>query len=170
MTVRPQKRGRKIAMSDEQRDAYLAEQRVARVGSLSADGAPHVTPLWFGWDGECLWLYSIVRAQRWADLVRDPRVSIVVDSGVEYLDLQGVEISGTAEVVGEAPRTGADNPELVEIEGIFARKYMGGEQMFHDGGHAWLRITPSKISSWDFTKLAAIYGGEQTADNPQTGG
>src|SRR5262245_8241749 len=131
--LKPQKRGRKIAMSDEARDAFLDAERVCRVASLGADGSPHATPLWFGWDGTYLWLYSIVRAQRWADLTRDPRVSIVVDTGVEYIELQGVEISGTVEVVGEVPRTGEPNDELVEIERIFARKYMGGQDvMFHD--------------------------------------
>src|SRR5437879_5205256 len=126
--LKPQKRGRKIAMSDEDRDAFLRAERVCRVASLGADGAPHATPLWYGWDGTNLWLYSIVRAQRWADLVRDPRVSVVVDVGVEYIELQGVEISGTVEVVGEVPRTGEPNDELVEIERICADKYMGGAQ------------------------------------------
>ena len=169
--LRPQKRGRRIAMSDEARDAFLAEQRVCRVATIGTDGHPHATALWFGWDGSNFWLYSITRAKRWADLMQDPRVSVVVDDGVEYLELRGVEITGNVEVVGEVPRTGLDNPELYAIERIFADKYMGGaEQMFHDGGHAWLRITPTKITSWDFSKLAAIFGGaEPTPDNPMTG-
>jgi hypothetical protein len=25
--------------------------------------------------------------------------------------------------------------------------------MFHDGRHAWLKLTPAKIASWDFRKL-----------------
>jgi hypothetical protein len=25
--------------------------------------------------------------------------------------------------------------------------------VFHDGRHAWLRVTPAKIASWDFRKL-----------------
>jgi hypothetical protein len=28
--------------------------------------------------------------------------------------------------------------------------------MIYDGRHAWLRITPAKIVSWDFRKLAAL--------------
>jgi hypothetical protein len=28
--------------------------------------------------------------------------------------------------------------------------------MIHDGRHAWLRITPAKITSWDFRKLASL--------------
>jgi hypothetical protein len=27
--------------------------------------------------------------------------------------------------------------------------------MVHDGRHAWLRVVPEKITSWDFRKLAA---------------
>jgi hypothetical protein len=44
-------------------------------------------------------------------------------------------------------------PELVEPEKLFARKYFGGEQMFHDGRHAWLRLRPHTVVSWDFRKL-----------------
>src|SRR5579859_516943 len=142
---RPQKRGRKIAMTPDERDAFLAEQRTCRVATIGLDG-PHATPLWFGWDGTHCWLYSIVRAQRWADLMRDPRIGITVDDGHDYLELRGVEITGRVEVVGEVPRTGEPNDELIAIETLFARKYMGGDQMFHDGGHAWLRVTPAKIA------------------------
>lgn len=154
--MRPQKRGRRIAMTDAERDAFLAAERTCRVATVGPDGAPHVTALWFGWDGTYLWIYSITRAQRWADLQRDPRIAVVIDAGVDYLELQGVEISGTVQVVGEVPRTGEPDAELADIERQFARKYMGGGEMFHDGQHAWLRITPTKIASWDFRKLAEL--------------
>lgn len=153
--LRPQKRGRRIAMSREELDAFLAAERTCRVATVGPDG-PHATPLWFGWDGSALWLNSLTRSKRWADLRRDPRISVVVDAGTEYQELRGVEISGTAEVVGEAPRTGAPEPALAEIEPLFARKYLGGDEMIHDGGHGWLRVTPTKISSWDFRKLAEL--------------
>jgi len=44
--LRPQKRGRKIAMSPEEIDAFLADQRTCRVATIGPDG-PHATPLWF---------------------------------------------------------------------------------------------------------------------------
>jgi PPOX class probable F420-dependent enzyme len=152
--VKEQRRGRKIAMSDEERDAFLSAQRTCRVATLSADGAPHVTPLWFAWDGTSLWLTSIVRSQRWTDLQRDSRVSVVVDAGDDYMELRGVELRGVAVPVGEAPRTGEPVPELETPEQLFADKYAGGT-VFHDGRHAWLRITPEKIVSWDFRKLGS---------------
>ena len=153
--VRPQRRGRKIAMTAVEIDGFLAAQRVCRVATVGADG-PHATPLWFGWDGTYLWLYSITRSQRWADLQQDPRIGVVIDAGGEYFDLHGVEITGTVEVVGEVPRTGEPNDALAEVEAQFARRNFGTDAMFHDGKHAWLRVTPGKIASWDFRKLAGL--------------
>jgi hypothetical protein len=156
--LRPQRKGRRIAMSVEERDAFLTEERTCRVATISPDG-PHATPLWYGWDGTHLWLYSIVKSQRWADLMRDPRIGITVDAGVEYTELRGVEITGTVEVVGAIPRTGDPDDQLTAVEFAFGNKYMdssGGGNMFHDGRHGWLRVTPKKINSWDFRKLADL--------------
>jgi hypothetical protein len=150
--VKAQRRGRRTAMSDVERDAFLAAERTCRVASLGADGSPHVTPLWFVWDGASLWLTSIVQSQRWRDLERDNRVSVVVDAGSGFLELRGVEMRGSATVVGEVPRTGEPVRALETPERLFADKYAGGD-LRHDGRHAWLRISPDKIVSWDFRKL-----------------
>jgi hypothetical protein len=152
--VKEQRRGNKIAMSDEERDAFLSSERTCRVASLGADGAPHVTPLWFVWDGKSLWLTSIVKSQRWTDLERDGRIGVVVDAGVDFMDLRGAEIRGAAVTVGEVPRTGQPVAELEQPERLFADKYAGG-RVHHDGRHAWLRVTPEKIVSWDFRKMQA---------------
>ena len=70
------------------------------------------------------------------------------------------------------PRTGEDPqpPELAEPERLMAAKYFAPPtpptapastaepEMVHDGRHAWLRITPLKMVSWDFRKLASLPG------------
>ena len=140
-------------MTPEERDSFLSAERTCRVATLGTDGSPHVTPLWFAWDGTSLWLTSIVNSQRWADLEKEPRVSVIVDAGHDYMELRGVEIRGLAIPVGEVPRTGESVAELDRPEQIFADKYAGGVT-HHDGRHAWLRIMPEKIVSWDFRKLA----------------
>ena len=150
-----QRRGRRIAMEVAERDAFLAEERTCRVATVGGDGAPHVTPLWFVWDGTALWLTSIVASQRWTDLQRDPRVSVGIDAGEDYMDLRGVEIRGSVAVVGDVPRNDTPVPELDVPERLFADKYTGGT-IVRDGRHAWLRITPDKIVSWDFRKLASL--------------
>jgi Pyridoxamine 5'-phosphate oxidase len=94
-------------------NAFLAEQRTCRVATASELG-PHLTPLWYLWDGTALWLTSIVSSQ---------------------------------------PRTGLPEPRLDEPERLSARKYAGGDVMHHDGRHAWLRLLPDKVASWDFRIL-----------------
>lgn len=152
--MREQRRGRRTAMAPEERETFLRDERTCRVASVGGDGSPHVTPLWFVWDGASLWLTSIVRSQRWTDLQRDGRVSVIVDTGHDFMELRGVEIKGRAEVVGEVPRTGEPNAELEVPERLFADKYAGG-RVHHDGRHAWLRVSPEKMVSWDFRKLVS---------------
>ena len=145
-----QRRGRSIAMTPAELDEFLAQERTCRVATSPRTAR---TSSRSGSSGRgALWLSSVVRSQRWADLIRDPRVAVVVDAGEEYHELRGAEIKGTAEPVGEVPRHGAGRA-LATPELLFARKYLGGDSMLHDGRHGWLRVTPGKITSWDFRKL-----------------
>ncbi len=174
-----------IAMSADELTSFLGEQRTCRFATTGPDG-PHVAPVWFVWDGQALWVYSLTRSQRWANLARDPRIAVVVDDGHHYHELRGVEVEGDAVMVGPVPRTGGEDqpaPELAEPERLMAAKYFdpasqaasqadGASQavgtapgMVHDGRHAWLRITPDKIVSWDFRKLATLPG-----RSPDSGG
>ena len=149
--MKEQRRGRRIAMSPDERDAFLQGERTCRLATLSP-GGPHLSALWFVWDGESFWVTSIVKSQRWTNIERDPHVSVLVDAGHGYGELCGVEIVGTAQPVGEVPRVGEPNEELAEPERLFGEKYSGGT-FHHDGRHAWLRIVPDKIVSWDFRKI-----------------
>jgi nitroimidazol reductase NimA-like FMN-containing flavoprotein (pyridoxamine 5'-phosphate oxidase superfamily) len=149
-----QNRGRRIAMTPAEVDAFLAEQRTCRIATVGVDG-PHATPLWFVWHGGALWLYSLVRSQRWTDLTRDPSIAALVDTGHDYDELRGVELRGRVTVVGETPRAGEPLAELVEPEKLFYRKYFNLDEPAHDGRHAWLRLDPDRIVSWDFRKIAA---------------
>ena len=154
--LRPQRRGRRIAMTDAERDEFLTGERTCRVATIGPDG-PHATPLWFLWLDGVLWLYSITRSQRWTDLQRDPRIGIVVDAGHDYLELRGVEITGTVDVVGEVPRTGEPHDQLPADRGACSRRSTSAATTCSTtSGTRWLRVMPAKISSWDFRKLADL--------------
>ncbi len=154
MSTVPQRRGRRIAMTPEERDAFLAAERTCRLATVGASGLPHVSPLWFVWDGRAMWISSLTRSRRYADLRANPAAAVVVDAGVEYAELRGVELGGRVEVVGEVPRTGLPCPELDEPERLMAAKYHGGgDGIPHDGRHAWLRLVPEREVSWDFRKI-----------------
>jgi Pyridoxamine 5'-phosphate oxidase len=153
--MQEQRRSRRVAMTPDELDVFLASERTCSVATVGPRG-PHVTALWFVWDGAALWLSSITRSQRWVDSQRDPRVAALVESGEDYFELRGVEITGRVEAVGEVPRTGEPVDALLEPERLFAAKYhAGASAMVHDGRHAWLRLTPDKIASWDFRKIGS---------------
>lgn len=154
-------RGAGISMTKEEIDLFLSAERTCRVATIGGDGSPHVAPLWFVWDGAFLWLNSVVRSRRWTDLQKDPRIAVVVDGGEQFTDLRGVEVRGTAVSVGDVPR--GSHPEVVArtvedellrgVELSFARKYAGRDEFTTDGRHAWLRVTPHSVRSWDFGKI-----------------
>lgn len=150
--LRPQRRRRSVAMTSGEIDDFLGSERTCRIATVN-EGDPHLSALWFVWDGEFLWLYSIIRSKRWKDVTADSRVSVLVDTGHEYSELRGVEIIGNAEPVGEVPSSGEPSAELERPEREFARKYFDSDQMPHDQRHAWLRIRPEKMTSWDFRKM-----------------
>ncbi|QFS90365.1 Pyridoxamine 5'-phosphate oxidase [Mycobacterium sp. THAF192] len=140
-------------MTTAEIDAFLSEQRTCRVATVSGTGQPHVTPLWFAWDGTAIWLYSIVDSQRWTDLTRDARVALVIDDGEHYGELRGVEIVGTAAAIGDVPRSGSPRADVSIPERLFSEKYFGADEFVSDGLHAWLRVNPVHLRSWNFRKL-----------------
>jgi PPOX class probable F420-dependent enzyme len=155
MTMKQQRRGNRIAMTSDELDDFLRAERTCRVATAGKDGAPHTSALWFVWDGKALWLNTIVKSQRWTNLERDPRVSVLVDAGEDYFELRGVELLGSIEPVGSAPRTAEPDAALEHTERLYGEKYSGGT-FVPDGRHAWVRLVPDKIVSWDFRKLASL--------------
>ena len=148
-----QRRGRRIAMTDPELDRFFAEERTCRLATVRPERGPHVTPLWFVWHDQAIWLNSLVGSQRWTDLQHDPRVAVLVDAGVDYQELRGAELIGRVEFVGEAPRIGNPLSELETPERLFAEKYRGTSTPVYDGKHGWLRLRPERVVSWDFRKM-----------------
>ena len=76
-----------------------AEERLAKshdywIGTVRADGRPHLMPVWGAWDGGALWFSSSLRSSKARNLAVDPRCSIATDNAWEPVVLEG-----TAEVV-----------------------------------------------------------------------
>ncbi len=141
-----QKRGRVIAMDKAELDEFLTNERTVRMATVNKHGQPHVTALWFVWDGEAMWVNSVVKSRRWADFEQRPDVSALVDAGHDYSELQGAELIGPVEIV-------ADDVDTDAIGRMFSQKYRGGEPFVQDKWHRWIRVVPTKVVSWDFRKL-----------------
>jgi PPOX class probable F420-dependent enzyme len=150
--MRAQRRGRRIAMTPEEVDDFLAQERTCRVATVNGDGSPHVSPLWFVWIDGALWLNSVVKSQRWVNLQRDPRISVIVDGGEAFTELRGVEMIGEASPVADVPRSATPDESVRAVEEHYGQKYLAGP-FVADGAHAWVRLVPTKVVSWDFRKM-----------------
>lgn len=136
-----------IAMTDDERAAYLAEQPTVRVATADAEGAPHVVPLWFVWHGGAMYLNSTLGNVTVENMERSGIASGVVDDGDAYDRLRGVTMAGQVERLGD---TAPD-----EVERTWSEKYLGGEELPYRRwrNRSWFRLVPERVVSWDFRKI-----------------
>jgi PPOX class probable F420-dependent enzyme len=85
-------------MTDEERLAFLDEEKTVIVASFGPRGWPHQMPLWFmPRDGE-VWVSTYGKSQKIRNLERDPRASLLVEGGDSYEELRGVLVEAEAEI------------------------------------------------------------------------
>jgi hypothetical protein len=107
---------------------------------------------------------SFSKSQKILNLRRDPGLTVLVERGLGYAELQGVMIRGTARLV--------DDPDYVlRIYGRLAAKYtmVGDEPVELDREaleaafgrfapkNTAVIVEPDRIVSWDHTKLGGAY-------------
>jgi len=154
-----------ITMTDAEIQTFLtAGAKVLQLATLGVDGAPHLAPMWFVMvDGKIV-LRSFTKSQKIVNLNRDPRLSVLVETGYAYTELQGVMIRGTARLV-------TDPEYVLEIyRGLAARYPMTGDTPVELDDEALeaafgrfapkntvVIVEPLTISSWDHTKLGGAY-------------
>lgn len=78
-----------------QLEAFLAEPRNIMVATIRRDGRPQVTPNWFYWDGTRFYVSTTKARQKYRNLLRDPRVQLVLDDCTGH---RTVLVDGSAEI------------------------------------------------------------------------
>jgi len=81
------KRRNQIQMNPDEIWKFIEERKSLQVATIGADGAPHLTTLWFVIvDGEIAF-ETFTKSQKIVNLKRDPRIAVLVEDGVKYNDL-----------------------------------------------------------------------------------
>jgi PPOX class probable F420-dependent enzyme len=157
--VSPSRRAEIVLTADEQAELLDAE-RVVVVSSLGPRGWPHSMPMWYVVrDGE-IWVWSFAKAQKVRNLERDPRATLLVETGHEYTELRGVQIEAEAELIRD--------PETVfEFGKQLTIRYAEGIESIEGDAAAGLqaqaakrvaiRFRPVRVASWDHRKLGGTY-------------
>ena len=128
---------------------FIDTHRVARLATADAGGAPHVVPICYVYDGECI--YSALdlkpkrvphhRLKRVRNVLANPRAALVIDDYSEDWErLAYVIVQGRAEVVH-------DEEESRRAEGLLRDKYPQYGELLEEGCTV-LRVVPDRIASW----------------------
>ena len=115
--------------------------------SIGADGYPHTVPIGFFRMGDEIYTGGRASTQRAKNIARDPRVSALFESGSSMEDIKGLLVQGDAEMVTD--------PAAVRILMKEAWQRRGAEGDAPDEpppGTAYIRITPKRYISWDYSK------------------
>ena len=87
----------KRAMLTKEQRRFLDAQRVIRLATADASGAPHLVPLCFAVDGETVYIAGDANAKRMRNVMQNPRVALLADHYVEDWSVIGyVLLFGTA--------------------------------------------------------------------------
>lgn len=65
-------------MTDEQRDEFLGEPRIAVLSTISAAGSPVSIPIWFEWDGNHARVFTGIDSPKIRRLQANPAASLLV--------------------------------------------------------------------------------------------
>lgn len=144
----------KIRMSPGEVDDFLHGRHSMAVATIGADGRPHVVAMWYGFLDGAPAFETYRKSQKVVNLLRDSRITCLIEDGDRYDRLRGVELIGTGTIIddGEALRTIARS--------LFERYDTGfgpdqGEEYinFMVAKRVAVRIDVDDVVSWDHRKI-----------------
>ena len=150
-----------IRMTEEELQAFLAEEKTVIAATNGHDGFPHLMPLWFVvWDGR-LWGWTYAKSQKARNLERDPRATLQVEAGLAYEELRGAMLR--CEV-----RLHRDPQVLERIALALVERYTGAQpDAVAAAQDAFRAQIPKRVGlefvetgrrvTWDHRKLGGVY-------------
>jgi PPOX class probable F420-dependent enzyme len=153
-------RREQIRMSDGEVRELLDSERVVIATSNGPRGWPHSMPLWYvPREGE-VWIWTYAKSQKVRNLERDPRATLLIETGHEYGELRGVMIEAEAvlhrdfeTVVGFAEELTlryAQGISSVEGDAKAALEAQAPKRVA-------IQFRPRRTATWDHRKLGGVY-------------
>jgi PPOX class probable F420-dependent enzyme len=148
-----------IQLSEDEQRELIESERIVVVSSLGTRGWPHSMPLWYVPRSGEVWIYTYAKSQKVRNLERDPRATLLIETGREYAELRGMEIEAEAEIH-------RDIDTVFELAKDLTSRYAGGSQVDETAAEALraqaqkrvaIRFEPRRVATWDHRKLAGRY-------------
>ena len=116
--------------------------------TIGPDGFPHTVPIGYFRSGDEIYTGGREGTQRLANIRRNPQVSALVESGGSMQDIKGLLIQGNADIVDDPAETLKLTRESAKQRGTPEADLPTEARP----GVAYIRITPKKYVSWDYSK------------------
>jgi PPOX class probable F420-dependent enzyme len=149
-----------IVLTPEEQRELLERERVVVVSTHGPRGWPHSMPVWYLLRGGEIWVYTYAKSQKVRNLERDPRATLMLETGHEYSELRGVMIEAEAEVHHDIETVYplAEQLTLRYAEGL---ESVEGDAKAALEGQARKRVAvhfrPQRTATWDHRKLGGAY-------------
>ncbi len=147
-----------IALTPAEQRAYLDTEHTCILSTLDPRGYPHAVAMWFVAEpdgGVSMTTYG--KSQKTMNARRDPRCSVLIETGRAYHQLKGLLIRGRATVID-------DTAQVLDVLGRVHEKYNHGQAaevrealLAQARKRVIIRVHPERVSSWDHGKLAGAY-------------
>ncbi len=147
-------------MSGDETSEFLRNSKTGVLTTLGRDGWPHSVAMWFVVsDDDHLRMWTYRKSQKVKNIVRDPRVAFLTETGTAYGELRGVLVRGEMRILEDLEEVrgigialndryvvpskpdAAEDPSILEEIHRQARKRVG------------LELPLSRVTSWDHRKL-----------------
>ena len=177
-------------MSDAEVAAFLTEQRILTCATLGPRVGPHLMPLWYvlrggpadqmppttvldgAGDDRCstgaqprLWSWTYAASQKVRNLERDPRATLLLETGEAYEELRGVMFECDVVVHRDIETVAPLGAEILlrnsVPRGVEPPAALPGEVRAMVDAQAAKRVglefVERRRASWDHRKLAGVY-------------
>jgi PPOX class probable F420-dependent enzyme len=146
-----------IGMAADEQAAFLARSRTILLSTIDGLGYPHSVAMWFALIDGLVHMTSYRKAQKVVNLHRNPKVSLLVESGTEYAELRGLMIRGMGEVVDDADLC-TEIFRRIQIKHHGSADASASDVLRHQAAkRVAIRIRPERVASWDHSKLRGAY-------------
>lgn len=123
----------------------LDDERIIWLTTVSENGTPQASPVWYWFDGEVFWVYSLDPSPRLDNIAANPNVALNLDGNGRGGDI--VTIEGRAQIDRAAP-SAAEVDAYVARYGNRMDRGWGGPEQFAAKYPAPIRITPTRVRAW----------------------
>src|SRR4051794_5184669 len=138
----------------ESQAAWLATRRVAHLATAGADGAPHVVPVCFAWDGSAFYIALDAKPKRVAptqlkrvrNILANPQVALLCDTYDEdWSRLSYILVHGAADLLDPGPAHTAALSLLRAKYPQYRAMPLEAQPVIH--------ITPTRFIAWGATPV-----------------